>query len=79
MLCVTELLWDAQVVPSISGKRVDINLLVQTLEEWGGYNEVLSLRLSTARLIDRCVLLGGERTEVERICRGCDRPTICPP
>ena len=47
-MCVTELLWDAQVVPSISGKRVDINLLVQTLEEWGGYNEVLSLRLSLA-------------------------------
>merc|ERR1711935_326830 len=32
--------WIDIVVPSISGKRVDINLLVQTLEEWGGYNEV---------------------------------------
>merc|ERR1712188_182627 len=27
-------------MPNISGKRVDINVVVQTLEQWGGWNAV---------------------------------------
>ena len=31
-----------QQVPNISGKRVDVNVIVNTLEEWGGWDAVIA-------------------------------------
>lgn len=32
--------WLDITAPNVSGRRVDINIIAQTLDEWGGWNEV---------------------------------------